>query len=116
MVQDYEELVYDTSCVHGSLARIQSALDQFETDKKQLREILDQVQRDHEQSSAVLTQVRGQINRFGSINSVDRRLQKVENNLSQLYDQDERLTKLHLLGTSTLLQPPNTRERDPDTD
>ena len=57
-VQAHEDLVSEVTLLRESLARMKSALDQFETGRKQLREILDQVQRSHEQSSTVLTQVR----------------------------------------------------------
>ena len=85
--------------------------------RKQLREILDQVQRAREQSSTELAQLRRQMNRFGSIESVDKRLRKVEFNLPRLYGQVELLTKMHLTGTTFLLQtkaPSGPREKNHD--
>lgn len=60
---------------------MQNALDQSETDMKQPREMIDQVQRACEQSWTDLAQVREQMNRFGSVDSVDKQLQKLEYNL-----------------------------------
>ena len=96
---------------------MQTALDQFVAEKKQLRGILDQVQRAREQSSTELAQLREQMNRLGSIESVEKRLQKVEYNLPRLDGQMELLTKMHLTGTTSLLQaqaPSGPRKKDHD--
>ena len=98
---------------------MQTALDQSVTERKKLRENLDQVQRVHEQSSTELAQLREQMNRLGSIDSVDKRLRKVEYNLPRLDGQVELLTKMHLTGTTSLLQalaPSGPREKDHDMD
>ena len=87
------------------------------TERKKLRENLGQVQRSHEQSSTELAQLRRQMNRLGSIESVEKRLQKVEYNLPRLDGQMELLTKMHLAGTTSLLQaqaPSGPRKKDHD--
>ena len=100
-----------------SFARVQTALDQSVTERKQLREKFDQVQRLHEQSSTELDQLREQVNRLGSIDSVDKRLRKVEYNLPRMDGQVELLTKLQLAGTTSHPQakaPSVQREKDHD--
>ena len=72
-----EELVSEVKCLREFLSRTQSALDQYEIERKQLRAILDQVQRAREQSSTELANLREQVNRLGSIDSVVKRLRKV---------------------------------------
>ena len=67
-----------------SFAHVQTALDQFVAEKKQLRGILDQVQRAREQSSTELAQLHHQVNRLGPIDSFYKRLRKVEYNLPRL--------------------------------
>ena len=64
------------------------------------------MQRAREQSSTELAQLRELMNRLGSIDSVEKRLQKVEYNLHRLDGQMELLMKLHLTGTTFLLQAP----------
>ena len=86
-----------------SFAHVQTALDQFLTERKQQRENLDQVQRAHEQSSTELAQLCEQMNRLGSIKSVEKRLRKVEYNLPRLDGQVELLTTMYLTGTTSLL-------------
>ena len=96
---------------------METALDQSVTERKQLREILDQVQRAREQSSTELAQFCDQMNRLGSVDSVEGRLQKVEHNLPRLKGHMELLTKMHLTGTTSLLQaqaPSSPREKDHD--
>ena len=84
-----EELVSDVTCLRDSRARMRSALDQTETDRKQLREIPDQVQRDREQSSTKLAQLREQVNPLSSIDAIDRRQRGVEYNLPRFDNQLE---------------------------
>ena len=75
------------------------------------------MQRAREQSSTELAQFREQMNRLGSIDSVEKRLQKVEYNLPWLDDQVELLTTIQLAGTTYLLQvqaPSSPREKDHD--
>ena len=87
------------------------------TERKKLRENLDQVQRAHEQSSTELNQLREQMNRLGSIDSVDKRLWKVEYNLPRLDGQVELLTKMQLARTTSNPQaqaPSGPREKDHD--
>ena len=77
------------------------------------------MQRAREQSSTELAQLRELMNRLGSIDSVEKRLQKVEYNLPRLDGQMELLTKMHLTGTTSLLQalaPSGPREKDHDMD
>ena len=96
---------------------MQTALDQSVTERKQLREIFNQVHRAREQSSTDLAQLREQMNRLGSINSVDKRLQKAEYNLPRLDGQVELLTKMQLAGTTSYTQaqaPSSPREKDHD--
>uniref|UniRef100_M4B9L9 Uncharacterized protein n=1 Tax=Hyaloperonospora arabidopsidis (strain Emoy2) TaxID=559515 RepID=M4B9L9_HYAAE len=86
-------------------------------ERKQLREILDQVQSAREQSSTKLAQLRELMNRLGSIDSVGKRLRKVDYNLPRLDGQMELLTKMHLTGKTSLLQaqaPSIPREEDHD--
>uniref|UniRef100_M4BBU9 Uncharacterized protein n=1 Tax=Hyaloperonospora arabidopsidis (strain Emoy2) TaxID=559515 RepID=M4BBU9_HYAAE len=79
--QAHEDLVSEVKRLRESFAHVQTALDQSVTERKQPRENLDQVQRAYEQSSTELAQLREQMNRLGSIDSVDKRLWKVEYNL-----------------------------------
>ena len=75
------------------------------------------MQRAREQSSTELAQLRELMNRLGSIDSVEKRLQKVEYNLPRLVGQMELLTKMHLTGTTSHPQaqaPSGSREKDPD--
>ena len=72
-----------------SFTRVHTALDQSVNEGKQLQESLEQVQRAHEDSSIELDQFREQINRLGSIDSVDKRLRNVEYNLPRLVGQVE---------------------------
>ena len=70
-----------------------------------------------EQSSTELAHLREQMNSIGFIDSVDKRLQKVEYNLPCLDDQVELLTTIQLAGTKYLLQvqaPSSPREKDHD--
>uniref|UniRef100_M4BE99 Uncharacterized protein n=1 Tax=Hyaloperonospora arabidopsidis (strain Emoy2) TaxID=559515 RepID=M4BE99_HYAAE len=97
----HENSVSEVARLCESFAHVQTALDQSMTDRKQLREILDQVRRAREQSSTELTQVSERINRLVSIESVDKRLRKVEYNLSWLDGQVELLTKMQLAGTTS---------------
>ena len=53
-VQAHEDLLSEVTRLRESLAHMQNALDQSETDRKQIREILDQVQHSRERSSPVL--------------------------------------------------------------
>ena len=76
--QDHEDLVPEVKRLRDSFARVQTELDQYVIKKKQLWEILDQVQRAREHSSTEVSQLREQMNRLGSIESVEKRLQKVE--------------------------------------
>ena len=71
-VQSYEDLVSEVTQLRESFDHVPTALKQSVTERKQLREILDQVQRDREQSSTELTKLRDQMNRLGSIYSVDK--------------------------------------------
>ena len=103
--------------LHESFAHEQTALGQYVTDRKQLREILDQVQRAYEKSSTELARLLEQMNRLSLIDSVDKRLRKVEYNLSRLDGQVELLTKMQLAGTTSLLQaqaPSGPREKGHD--
>uniref|UniRef100_M4BJK4 Uncharacterized protein n=1 Tax=Hyaloperonospora arabidopsidis (strain Emoy2) TaxID=559515 RepID=M4BJK4_HYAAE len=57
------------------------------------------------------------INRLGSIDSVDKRLRKVEYNQPRMDGQVELLTKMHLAGTTSHPQaqePSDPREKDRD--
>ena len=74
--QAYEDLMSEVKRLRD--AHVQTALDHPVTERKQLRENLDKIQRAHEQPSTELTQLHEQMNRFGSIDSVDKRLRKVE--------------------------------------
>ena len=70
-----------------------------------------------EQSSTELAYLREQMNSIGLIDSVDKRLQKVEYNLQQLGGQVKRLTKMQLSGTTSHPQAQVTsgpREKDHD--
>uniref|UniRef100_M4BRV1 Uncharacterized protein n=1 Tax=Hyaloperonospora arabidopsidis (strain Emoy2) TaxID=559515 RepID=M4BRV1_HYAAE len=69
--------------------------------EEQLREILDQVRRAREQSSTELAQLCEQMNRLGSIDSVDKRLRKVEYDLPRLDGYIDRLTNMQLAGTTS---------------
>ena len=99
--QAHEDLVSEVKRLQESFARVQTALDQSVTERKKLRENLDQVQRSHQQSSTELAQLREQMNRLGSIDSVDKRLWKVEYNLPRLDSQVDLLTKVQLAGTTS---------------
>uniref|UniRef100_M4BTT9 Uncharacterized protein n=1 Tax=Hyaloperonospora arabidopsidis (strain Emoy2) TaxID=559515 RepID=M4BTT9_HYAAE len=109
----HEDLVSEVARLRESFAHVQTALDQSATERKQLREILDQVQRAREQSSTELAKLREQMNRLGSIDSVDKRLQQVEYNLPRLDGQVELLTKMTLAGTTShpQAQAPSVHER-----
>ena len=116
-VQAHEDLVSELTPLRESFAHVQTALDQSVAEGKQLWEILDQVQQSREQLSTELAQLREQMNRLGSIYSVDKRLRKVEYNLPRLNGQMELLKKMHLTGTTSLLQaqaPSCFREKDHD--
>ena len=76
--QVHEDLVSEVKRLRESFAHLQKALNQSVTEREQLREILYQVQRAREQSSTELAQLRAQINRLDSIDSVEKRMQKVE--------------------------------------
>ena len=52
----------EETCLRESVARMQSALDQWETERKQLREILDKVQHTYEHPSTALAQFLEEIN------------------------------------------------------
>uniref|UniRef100_M4BB72 Uncharacterized protein n=1 Tax=Hyaloperonospora arabidopsidis (strain Emoy2) TaxID=559515 RepID=M4BB72_HYAAE len=94
-----------------------TALDQCVNERKHPREIFDQVQRAREKSSTELAQLREQMNRLGSIDSIDKRLRKVEYNLPRRDGHMELLTKMQLSGTTSLLKaqaPPGPREKDYD--
>ena len=96
---------------------MQTARDQSVTERKQLQKILDQVQRAREQSSTELAQLPEQMNRLGSIDSVDKRLWKVEYNQPRLDGLVELLTKMQLAGTTSYTQaqaPSSPREKDHD--
>ena len=93
--QAHEDLVSEVKRLRESFAHVQTALDQSVNERKQLRENLDQVQRAHEQSSTELALFREQRNRLGSIDSVDKRLRKVEHNLPRLDGQMELSKKTH---------------------
>ena len=75
------------------------------------------MQRAHEHSVTELDQLREQMNRLGSIDSVDKLLQKVEYNLPRLDGQVELLTKMYLTGKTSHPQaqaPSGPREKDHD--
>ena len=94
-----------------------TSLDQSVAERKQLWEILDHVQHAREQSSTELAQLCEQMNRLGSIDSVEKRLRKVEYNLPRLNGQVELLTKMQLVGTMSHPQaqaPSGPREKDHD--
>ena len=113
-VQAHEDLVSEVTRLLESFAHVQTALDQSAAERKQLRGILDQVQRAHEQSSIELDQLCEQMIPLGQIVSVDKRLRKVEYNRPRLDGQMELLTKIHLAGTTSLLQakaPSGSREK-----
>uniref|UniRef100_M4BH97 Uncharacterized protein n=1 Tax=Hyaloperonospora arabidopsidis (strain Emoy2) TaxID=559515 RepID=M4BH97_HYAAE len=99
--QAHEDLVSEMKRLRESFDHVQTALDQSVTERNQLRENLDQVQRAHEQSSTELARLLDQMNRLGSIDSVDKRLRKVEYNLPRLDGQVELLTKMQLAGTTS---------------
>uniref|UniRef100_M4B8T3 Uncharacterized protein n=1 Tax=Hyaloperonospora arabidopsidis (strain Emoy2) TaxID=559515 RepID=M4B8T3_HYAAE len=82
--QVHENLVSEVKRLRESFAHVQTALDQSVTKAKQLREYLDQVQHAHEQLLTELAQLREQMNHLGSIDSVDKRLRKVEHNLPRI--------------------------------
>ena len=71
------------------------------TKRKKLRQNLDQVQRAQEQSSTDLAQLLEQMNRLGSIDSVEKRLRKVDYNLQRMDGQVELLTKMQLAGKTS---------------
>uniref|UniRef100_M4B511 Uncharacterized protein n=1 Tax=Hyaloperonospora arabidopsidis (strain Emoy2) TaxID=559515 RepID=M4B511_HYAAE len=111
----HEDLVSEVTRLRKSFDHVQTSLDQSVTEGKQLREILDQVQHAREQSSTEIAQLRKQMNRLGSIDSVDKRLRKVEYNLSRMDGQVELLTKMQLAGTTSHHQekaPSYPREKD----
>ena len=99
--QAHVDLVSEVKRPRESFAHVQTALDQSVDERKQLREILDQVQRAREQSSTELAPLREQMNRLGSIDSVDKLLRKVGYNLPRLDGQVELLTKMQLAGTTS---------------
>ena len=75
--------------------------------------------RAREHSSTELAQLHEQMNRFGSIDSFDKRLQNLEYNLPQLDGQVELLTKMHLSGATSFSKaqaPPGPRVKDHDMD
>ena len=116
-VQVQEYLVSEVARLCESFAHVQTALNQSVTEGKQLQWILDQVQRAREQSSTELAQLREQMKRLGSIDSFDKRLRKVDYSLPRLDEQVKHLTKMHLTGTTSLLQeqaPSGSREKDHD--
>ena len=97
---------------------MQTTRGQSVDERKQLWEILNQVQRSRQYSSTELAQLRDQVTRFGSIDSVDKRLRKVEYNLALIDDPVDLLTKMQLSGTTSLLHaqaPSGPSERDHDT-
>uniref|UniRef100_M4C5H6 Uncharacterized protein n=1 Tax=Hyaloperonospora arabidopsidis (strain Emoy2) TaxID=559515 RepID=M4C5H6_HYAAE len=115
--QAHVDLVSEVIRLREFVAHVQTALDQSVTERKQLRENLDQVQRPHEQSSTELAQLREQMNRLGSINSVDKRLRKVEYNLPRMDGQVELLMKMQPAGTTShprAQAPSGPREKDHD--
>ena len=115
--QAHEDLVSEMKRPRESFAHVQTALNQSVNERKQLRDNLNQEQRAHEKSSTELDQSNGQMNRLGSIDSVDKRLQKMEHNLPRLDGQVDLLTKMDLSGTTSLLQaqaPSGPREKDHD--
>ena len=77
-VRAHEDLVSEVTQLHESFDHVKTALDHSVAERKQLRGILGQVQRAREQSSTELAQLHEQMNRLGSIDSVDNRLRKVE--------------------------------------
>uniref|UniRef100_M4BM03 Uncharacterized protein n=1 Tax=Hyaloperonospora arabidopsidis (strain Emoy2) TaxID=559515 RepID=M4BM03_HYAAE len=99
--QAHADLVPEVKRLRESFAHVQTALDQSVNERKQLRENLYQVQSAHEQSSTELAQLREQMNRLDSIDSVSKRLNKVEYNLPRLDGQVELLTKMQLAGTTS---------------
>ena len=112
-VQAHEDLVSEVTRLRKSFDHMQTSLDQSVTKGKQLRDILDQVQHAREQSSTEIAQLRKQMNRLGSIDSVDKRLRKVEYNLSRIDGQVELLTKMQLAGRRLTIRSkrlPVTRE------
>ena len=116
-VQAHEELVSEVTRLRESFTHVQTALDQSVTERKQLREIIDQVQRALEQPSIELDQLREQMNHLGLTDSVEKRLQKVEYNLSRKDGQVELLTKMQLAGTTSHPQaqaPYGPREKGHD--
>ena len=73
------------------------------------------MQRAREQSSTELTQLREQMNRLGSVNTVDKRMRKVEYKLPRLDSQVDLLATMDLSGSTSLLQaqaPSESREKD----
>ena len=115
--QAHEDLVSEVKRLRESFAHVQTALDQSVNERKQLRENLYQVQSAHEQSSTELSQLREQMKRLDSIDSVDKRLLKVEHNLPHLAGQVELLTKRQQVGTMSHPQaqaPSGPREKDHD--
>uniref|UniRef100_M4B2L8 Uncharacterized protein n=1 Tax=Hyaloperonospora arabidopsidis (strain Emoy2) TaxID=559515 RepID=M4B2L8_HYAAE len=77
----------------------------------------EQVQRTHDESSNELDQLRQQMNRLDLIDSVDKRLRKVEYNLPRLDSQVDLLTKMQLAGMTSHPQaqaPSGPREKDYD--
>ena len=52
--QAHEDLLSDVKRLRDYFSHVQTALDQYVTERKQLQEKLDQAQRYHEQSSTVL--------------------------------------------------------------
>uniref|UniRef100_M4BSX8 Uncharacterized protein n=1 Tax=Hyaloperonospora arabidopsidis (strain Emoy2) TaxID=559515 RepID=M4BSX8_HYAAE len=116
-VQAHEDFVSEVAQLREYFAHVQTTLDQSVTERKQLRKILDQVQRAREQSSTELAQLREQMNRLSLIDSVEKRLQKVEYSLHRLDSQMELSTKMYLTETTSLLQTQASsgpRERDHD--
>ena len=100
-----------------SFSHVQTAPDQSVNESNQLRENLDQVQRAYEKSSTELARLLEQMNRLSSIDSVDKRVRKVEYNLPRLDGQVELLTKMQLVGTMSHPQaqaPSGPREKDRD--
>uniref|UniRef100_M4BCC5 Uncharacterized protein n=1 Tax=Hyaloperonospora arabidopsidis (strain Emoy2) TaxID=559515 RepID=M4BCC5_HYAAE len=100
----HQDLVSEVVRLRESFSHVQISLDHSVTEREQTREILDQVQRAREQSSTELAQLHEQITRLGSIDSVEKGLRKVEYNLPLLDGHVELLTKMHLTGTTSLLQ------------
>ena len=99
--QAHEDLVSEVKRLRESFAHLQKALNQSVTEREQLREILYQVQRAREQSSTELAQLCEQMNRLGSIDSVDKRLRRVEYDLPRLDGYIDRLTNMQLAGTTS---------------